>query len=107
MRNNGKGLGWLAFLAPVLVCVPCRVAPLAIAGGTAFFAAVGGVLTGNLWLVAGILPLCALAAGGLYLRVRPRGPVVCDTPPLPQAAEPSYEAATQIRQPGSGVRSER
>lgn len=42
----------LAFLAPVLICLPCLLAPLAAVGGAAVLSTAGGALTGSLWLAA-------------------------------------------------------
>ena len=61
-------------------------APLAALGGAALLSTVGGFLSGNLWLGAGILLAGALLAGGLFLRLRARRATSCERPARAETA---------------------
>lgn len=105
MRGK-KGTGWFALLVPALICVPCLLAPVAVAGGGVALAAAGGFLTGNFWLVVSILLLGSLIAGGLYLRLRTRRPVHCDTKTLTEPLGSSL-ISDPTQQPASNLGSRR
>jgi hypothetical protein len=90
--------GWLAVLVPVLVCLPCLAAPLIALGGAAALSAVGGSLTGNLWLVAaGLLAGVALAVGLVAVRRRARRTGAACCPPVVPSPEAAPEALLEVR----------
>lgn len=60
----------LALVAPLAICLPCLLLPLATIGGAALLSALGGLATGSLVLAAVVLVVGAAVAAGLYLRRR-------------------------------------
>jgi hypothetical protein len=78
--DNSRKPGWLLFLLPLVLCLPCLLAPLALAGGAVFLAGVGGFLTCNLWVVVVVLVLGGSLAAGLYLSRRRRAADACCLP---------------------------
>ncbi len=63
---------WLAALAPLLLCLPCLLAPLLLLGGAAVLAVVGSFVTENLWLVGAILLLSVVPVAVLIAQRRSR-----------------------------------
>ncbi|MGD9891764.1 MAG: hypothetical protein AB7R89_01600 [Dehalococcoidia bacterium] len=71
MERDGRW-SWLAVLGPVLLCLPCLLAPLLALGAGALLAGAGGVLTGTLWLLLAGMGLAVVLAAALLLRRRRR-----------------------------------
>jgi membrane protein implicated in regulation of membrane protease activity len=73
--------GWLAVLAPVLLCLPCLAVPVLALGGAATLSGVGGAVTGNARLAVLILLFGhGLAAVLLARRWRRRTIDACCSP---------------------------
>lgn len=85
--------GWLTAFTPLLICLPCLAVPLAALGGAAAVSALGGFVTGNLWLVAVDLLFGAALAGALRAAGRRSrtSAAVCCPPILPDRESPREE----------------
>lgn len=96
MERN-KRWGALALLAPLVMCLPCLLLPLAALGGAGILSAVGGVITGSLWLAMAVLLVGGGLAGAVYLRRRraDQTPDACCPMPANEPESPSRVQQTQ------------
>lgn len=77
--QSKRPFGFLAFLAPALLCLPCLLLPLGLAAGAIGFATIGSWFADNalvLGLAAAAAIALAVSAGVVYAR-RSRG-AACD-----------------------------
>jgi hypothetical protein len=93
-----KRWGWLAWLAPALICLPCLLAPLLALGGAAALSAIGGALTGSVWLAVALLLLGAVGAAAVVVARRRRTAAAgaCGAPDVSSAAL-SREEPVEVR----------